>query len=88
MHDKTRHFMSRLRERAARREEETRRRLEAITAARPADDGAAKPSGKRSPSWIDASRADEHVGQRKSSILGLLRGDVKTESTANRNLKS
>jgi len=85
MHDKTRHFMSRLRKRAAQREEETRRRLEAISKPQVTDDGA---SPRQSPAWIDTSRADDHIGQRKSSILGLLRGDVKTESTANRNQKS
>jgi len=85
MHDKTRSFMNRLRQRAQRDEVARRRRLESIVAR---DETATDDTASRSPVWIDPSRADSHIGQRKSSILGLLRGDVKTESTANRNLKS
>ena len=81
MHSKTSDFMKRLRERAARMERKQSERLEDIMDRSEEDSASEEPA--RSVPWIKDEETDS-VGRRKSSILDLIRGDVTTKSSTNR----
>lgn len=81
MAERTNDFLKRLRERTAAQETQIQERFDKIMETKATDNTKVT----NSPAWIESNTDQEKsVGMKKSSILGMLRGDVETKSSTRR----